>query len=182
MTLSLSFHPALSRPDLLAPPVAAALRALPWADQVRVAAIDPTLADTAQFCAAYGVTPEESANCVVIAAKRGGEVTYAACMVTAPTRANVNGLVRQHLGARKASFGPVDAVTSLTGMEYGGITPVGLPADWRVLVDDLVAKAPSVVIGAGIRGAKLWLPGSLLAGLPGGEVLPGLGIEPGPVG
>src|SRR6185437_15898252 len=108
MTLSLSFHLALSRPDLLAPPVAAALRTLPWADQVRVAAIDPALSDTAQFCEAYGVTPEESANCVVIAAKRGGEVTYAACMVTAPTRANVNGLVRQHLGARKASFGAVD--------------------------------------------------------------------------
>jgi prolyl-tRNA editing enzyme YbaK/EbsC (Cys-tRNA(Pro) deacylase) len=116
---------------------------------------------------------------VVIAAKRGGDVTHAACMVTATTRANVNGLVRQHLGARKASFGPVDVVTSLTGMEYGGITPVGLPADWRVLVDELVAKCPNVVIGAGIRGAKLWLPGSLLAELPGAEVLPGLGIEAG---
>ena len=182
MTLPLTFHPALARPDLLAPPVEAALRALPWADQVRVAAIDPALSDTAQFCEAYGVTPEESANCVVIVAKRGGDLTYAACMVTATTRANVNGLVRQHLGARKASFGAVDVVTSLTGMEYGGITPVGLPAGWRVLVDDLVAKTPSVVIGAGIRGAKLWLPGSLLAELPGGEILPGLGVEAGQAG
>ncbi len=180
MTLSLTYHPALSRPDLLAPPVVAALQALPWADQVRVAAIDPALSDTAQFCETYGVTPEESANCVVVAAKRGGEVSYAACMVTATTRANVNGLVRQHLGARKASFAPVDVVTSLTGMEYGGITPVGLPADWRILVDGLVAKTPSVVIGAGIRGAKLWLPGSLLAEFPGAEILPGLGVEIGP--
>jgi prolyl-tRNA editing enzyme YbaK/EbsC (Cys-tRNA(Pro) deacylase) len=177
MTLPLTFHTALSRPDLLAPPVAAALRELPWADQVRVAAIDRSLSDTAQFCEAYGITLEESANCVVVAAKRGGEVTYAACMVAATTRANVNGLVRQHLGARKASFGQVDVVTSMTGMEYGGITPIGLPADWRVLVDELVAKSPSVVIGAGIRGAKLWLPGSLLAELPGGEVLPGLAVE-----
>jgi prolyl-tRNA editing enzyme YbaK/EbsC (Cys-tRNA(Pro) deacylase) len=182
MTLPLTFDTALDRPDLLAPPVTAALRALPWADQVRVAAIDPTLSDTAQFCEAYGISLEESANCVVIAAKRGADVTYAACMVTATTRANVNGLVRQHLGARKASFGPVDVVTSLTGMEFGGITPVGLPADWRILVDDLVAKAPTVVIGAGLRGAKLWLPGSLLAELPNGEVLPGLGVEAGPVG
>ena len=90
-----------------------------------MAEIDPALADTAQFCEAYGITPEESANCVVIAAKRGGDVTYAACMITATTRADVNGLVRRHLGARKASFGPVDAITALTGMEYGGITPVG---------------------------------------------------------
>ena len=71
MSLPLTYHPALSSPDLLAPPVAAALRSLPWADQVRVAAIDPALADTAQFCETYGVTLEESANCVVIAAKRG---------------------------------------------------------------------------------------------------------------
>jgi prolyl-tRNA editing enzyme YbaK/EbsC (Cys-tRNA(Pro) deacylase) len=83
--------------------------------------------------------------------------------------------VRRHLGARKASFGPVDAVTAATGMEYGGITPVGLPAEWPVLVDDQVAKAPNVVIGSGIRGSKLWLPGRLLAELPAGEILPGLG-------
>ena len=127
MSLPLTYYTALERPDLLAAPAADALRSLPWADQVQVAAIDPALADTAQFCETYGVTLEESANCVVIAAKRGSEVTYAACMVTATTRADVNGLVRRHLGARKASFGPVDVITSLTGMEYGGITPVGLP-------------------------------------------------------
>src|SRR5580693_7993079 len=109
MTLPLTYHPALERPDLLAPPVAASLRSLPWADQVRVAAIDPALADTAQFCETYGVTLEESANCVINAAKRGSVVTYAACLVTATTRADVNGLVRRHLGAKKASFGPMDA-------------------------------------------------------------------------
>ena len=179
MTLPLTRYPALSRPDLLAPAVEAALGKLPWADQVRVAQIDPALADIAQFCEAYGIMPEESANCVVIAGRRGGDTSYAACMVTATTRADVNGLVRQHLGARKASFGAVDVVTSLTGMEYGGITPVGLPDGWRVLVDDRVAKAPSVVIGSGIRGSKLWLPGSLLAELPGAEILAGLGIATG---
>jgi prolyl-tRNA editing enzyme YbaK/EbsC (Cys-tRNA(Pro) deacylase) len=176
MSLPLTHYPALSRPDLLAPPVTAALQTLPWADQVRVAEIDPALADTAQFCEAYGITLEESANCVVIAARRGADVTYAACMITATTRADVNGLVRRHLGARKASFGPVDAITAMTGMEYGGITPVGLPAGWPVLVDALVAKTPSVVIGSGIRGSKLWLPGGLLAELPDAEVLPALGI------
>jgi prolyl-tRNA editing enzyme YbaK/EbsC (Cys-tRNA(Pro) deacylase) len=119
---------------------------------------------------------EESVNCVVVVGKRGGDATYAACMVAATTRANVNGLVRQHLGVRKASFGQVDVVTSMTRMEHGGITPIGLPASWPVLVDDRVAKTPNVVIGAGIRGAKLWLPGSLLAELPEAKVLPGLGV------
>jgi prolyl-tRNA editing enzyme YbaK/EbsC (Cys-tRNA(Pro) deacylase) len=176
MSLPLSLRPALSSPGLLAPPVLAALRSLPGADEIQAAAIDPALSDTAAFCAEYGVAPEESVNCVVVAARRGGETTYAACMVAATTRADVNGLVRRHLGARKASFGAVDVVTSLTGMEYGGITPIGLPADWPVLVDAPVVKLDSVVIGSGIRGSKLWLPGRLLGGLPGAEVLPGLGV------
>ena len=176
MTEVLSFQPALSQPQLLAAPVAAALREWPGADEVLAAEIDPELADTAAFCERYGVSPTESANCVVIAARRGGTTTYAACMVLATTRADVNGLVRRHLDARKASFAPVEAVTAATGMEYGGITPVGLPADWAVLVDEAVAKTGSVVIGSGIRGSKLRLPGRLVAALPSAQVLPGLGI------
>src|SRR6202050_4005788 len=159
MSEVLSFLPALSRPELLAAPVAAALRDWPGADEVLVAEIDPALADTAAFCERYGVLPTESANCVVIAGKRGANTMYAACMVLATTRADVNGLVRRHLDARKASFAPVEAVTAATDMEYGGITPAGLPADWPVLVDEAVAKTGSVVIGSGIRGSKLRLPG-----------------------
>ena len=176
MSLQLAFGAALSRPDLLAAPVAAALRDLPGADDVEVAAIDPALADTAAFCERYGVSPAESANCVVIAARRGGQTSYAACVVAATTRADVNGLVRRHLDARKASFAPVEAVTAAAGMEYGGITPVGLPPDWPVLVDEAVAKTRSVIVGSGIRGSKLRLPGQLLAGLASASVLPGLGI------
>jgi prolyl-tRNA editing enzyme YbaK/EbsC (Cys-tRNA(Pro) deacylase) len=176
MSEQLSFTPALSRPELLAAAVAAALRGWPGAGEVLVAEIDPALADTAAFCERYGVSLAESANCVVIAGRRGGNTMYAACMVSATTRADVNGLVRRHLDARKASFAPVGAVTAATGMEYGGITPVGLPADWPVLVDEAVAKTGSVVIGSGIRGSKLRLPGHLLATLPGAQVLPGLGI------
>jgi prolyl-tRNA editing enzyme YbaK/EbsC (Cys-tRNA(Pro) deacylase) len=174
--MTLSFKPVLDAPNLVAPPVLAALRTLPDAGQIQVAPIDPALADTAAFCAQYGVPLEESVNCVVIAAKRGGETGYAACMVAATTRADVNGLVRRHLGARKASFGPMDTVTSLTDMEYGGITPIGLPGGWPVLVDASVAKLPSIVVGSGIRGSKLRLPGALLAALPGAEVLDGLGV------
>jgi prolyl-tRNA editing enzyme YbaK/EbsC (Cys-tRNA(Pro) deacylase) len=180
MSQVLTFVPAPSRPDLLAGPVAEALRDWPGADEVLVAEIDPALADTAAFCEQYGVAPEESANCVVIAGRRGGNTMYAACMVAATTRADVNGLVRRHLDARKASFAPVEAVTEATGMEYGGITPVGLPAGWPVLVDEVVAKTGSVVIGSGIRGSKLRLPGRLLAALPSAEVLPGLGIPVNP--
>jgi prolyl-tRNA editing enzyme YbaK/EbsC (Cys-tRNA(Pro) deacylase) len=180
MSIQLVFSPALARPGLLAEPVLRALRELPGVDEVEVAEIDPALADTAAFCERYGVSPAESANCVVVLGRRGEVSTYAACMVAATTRADVNGLVRRHLDARKASFAPVDAVTAASGMEYGGITPVGLPADWPVLVDEAVAKTPSVVIGSGIRGSKLRLPGRLLGALPSAQVLPGLGVPVNP--
>jgi prolyl-tRNA editing enzyme YbaK/EbsC (Cys-tRNA(Pro) deacylase) len=100
--------------------------------------------------------------------------------VLATTRADINGLVRRHLGARKISFAPMDEAVTLTGMEYGGITPVGLPADWPILIDEAVAAAPRLVVGSGIRGSKLWLPGAVLAQLPNAQVLPGLGnpVEP----
>src|SRR3954471_17770677 len=143
--------PALDRPDLLAPPVGDFLRAWPRAAHVGVAEIDPDLADTAAFCAAYDVALEASANCVVVTGRRGDVTTLAACMVLATTRADVNGVVRRRLDARKASFAPMDVAVAETGMEYGGITPVGLPAGWPILVDAAVAAAGDVVIGSGFR-------------------------------
>jgi prolyl-tRNA editing enzyme YbaK/EbsC (Cys-tRNA(Pro) deacylase) len=166
--------PALDRPDLLAEPVVKALSALPDASGVGVAEIDPDLADTAAFCEAYSSPPEFSANCVVVSGKRAGEVRYAACLVLAPTRADVNGVVRKKLDVRKASFAPMAEAVELTGMEYGGITPLGLPADWPLLLSPEVAAAEAVVVGSGIRGSKLAVPGAVLAALPGAEVVEGL--------
>jgi prolyl-tRNA editing enzyme YbaK/EbsC (Cys-tRNA(Pro) deacylase) len=142
---------------------------------VWVAPIDDDLADTAAFTEAYSVPPAASANCVVVAARRAGQTTLAACVVLATTRADVNGLVRRHLDARKASFAPQDVAVAESGMAYGGITPVGLPAGWPLLVDAAVAEAELVVVGSGTRGSKLAVPGAVLAGLPGAEVLAGLG-------
>jgi prolyl-tRNA editing enzyme YbaK/EbsC (Cys-tRNA(Pro) deacylase) len=169
---TLSAVPALDRPDLLGDPVAHALKLLDPADAalVGVAEIDPTLADTAAFCEAYGSPMDGSANCVIVAGRRGETTRYAACLVLASTRADVNGLVRKRLDARKASFAPMDDAVALTGMEYGGITPIGLPEDWPVLVDTRVAECPAIVIGSGVRHSKLALPGSLAARLPGVEV------------
>jgi prolyl-tRNA editing enzyme YbaK/EbsC (Cys-tRNA(Pro) deacylase) len=173
---TLEVVPALERPDLLGEPVGVALKSLSPEDAglVGVAEIDPSLADTAEFCAAYGSTMDASANCVVVAGKREGVVRYAACMVLASTRADVNNVVRRRLDVRKASFLPTDSAVELTGMEYGGITPIGLPAGWPILVDAAVAAAPYVVIGSGVRRSKLALPGRLVASLPDAEVMEGL--------
>jgi len=175
---TLAAVPALDRPDLLAAPVAAALAGLDGkiaVADIGVAEIEPALADTAAFCERYEVALTESANCVVVAGRRDGQTRLAACMVLATTRADVNGLARRELDVRKASFAPMDQAVELTGMEYGGITPIGLPADWPVYVDAAVAATARVVIGSGVRRSKLTLPGAALASLPGAVLLAGLG-------
>lgn len=169
---SLETEPAQSRPDLLAPPVVTGLARWSVApEEVLVAPIDPELADTAAFCEAYKVGLDISANCVVVTGKRGGEARYAACMVLATTRADVNGVVRRHLDVRKASFATTEDAVARTGMEYGGITPIGLPEDWPILVDPKVTATPYVIIGSGVRHSKLVIPGPAIATLPGAVVL-----------
>jgi prolyl-tRNA editing enzyme YbaK/EbsC (Cys-tRNA(Pro) deacylase) len=158
----------------VAGPVADALASWPRASDVAAAPIDPTLADTAAFCEQYGVDMADSANCVVIAGRRGEVTRYAACIVLATTRADVNGVVRRRLDARKASFAPMEDAVTLTGMEFGGITPIGLPAPWPILVDAAVLERDVVVIGSGLRRSKIALPSSVLAELPNAEVVDGL--------
>lgn len=171
---TLDFRPVLEHLELVAKPVAEALRAWPHAGRVEVAEIDPDVADTAAFVEATGIALVDSANCVVIGGKRGGVERVAACLALATTRVDVNTVVRKRLDARRASFLPMDDAVERTAMEYGGITPLGLPDGWPVLVDSAVLERGSVVVGAGIRAAKLRLPGALTAELPGAEVIDGL--------
>ncbi|MEV6591494.1 YbaK/EbsC family protein [Streptomyces acidicola] len=172
--------PAPDSLDDLTAPVAEAVRnwsgSVP-ADQIVYVDTDPEWADTAVFVQHYGQELlEQSANCVVVAGKRGGESTLAACVVLSTTRVDVNGAVRRQLGARKASFAPMDTATGETGMEYGGITPIGLPGQWPVLVDSAVVDLPYVLVGSGRRRGKLLVPGKAFAELPNAVVLEGLGV------
>jgi len=167
--------PALEHAELLAPPTAAALADWPDAASAGVVAIDPELADTAALSEAYDLPASGSGNCVLVAGQRAGEERVAACVVRADTRADVNGLVRRLLDVRKASFLAMDRAVAESGMEYGGITPVGLPSGWRVLVDSRLLEAPVVVLGSGVRRSKLLVPGAALASLPGVEIVEDLG-------
>lgn len=124
---------------------------------------------------AYDLTLEISGNCVLVAGSRAGEERVAACVVRATTRADVNTTVRKLLDVRKASFLPMDTAVTDSGMEYGGITPLGLPPRYRVMVDDDLAGAEHIIIGSGIRGSKLVLPGSALALLSEAELIENLG-------
>lgn len=174
MTESLVWVPAVERLQWLACPVRKAVENEPVLAGAEVAAIDPAYADTDALCGYYDVEPSDCANCVVVAGRRGDQVSFAACLVLASTRADVNGVVRRHLGVRKASFAPLAEVVSDTGMEFGGITPLGLPASWPLLIAEGVRNHPGVVIGSGLRHSKLRLPGSALIALPGAHLLSGL--------
>jgi prolyl-tRNA editing enzyme YbaK/EbsC (Cys-tRNA(Pro) deacylase) len=174
---TLAFGPM--EPALLAPTTAAALaRDRHLSDVAATAAIDPDLADTAALSAHFDLPAEVSANCVVVRGRRGGEERVAACVVLSHTRADVNHLVRRTLDVRKLSFAPQDWVVEIAGMKFGGITPVGLPSEWTVLVDRAVTEQEWVVVGSGLRRSKLALPGSALADLPGARVLDDLGLTP----
>jgi prolyl-tRNA editing enzyme YbaK/EbsC (Cys-tRNA(Pro) deacylase) len=172
---SLESLPVADHPELLAPPVAIALADWPHRDEIAVVEIDPAYADTAAMSERYDVPMTDGANCVVVMGRREGEERMAACVVRADTRADVNNLVKRTLDVRKCSFLSIDRATTESGMEYGGITPVGLPPDWRVLVDDQCLAIDAAVLGSGVRRSKLLVPGPLLAALPRAEVLPGLG-------
>ncbi|MFF9542015.1 YbaK/EbsC family protein [Streptomyces albidoflavus] len=172
--------PAADRLDLLPAPVAEAVKeGGPGTAELIHVDTDPAIADTAAFVAHHGEElMESSANCVIVLGRRGAGTTPAACLVLSRHRVDVNGAVRKHLGSRKASFAPREFATGETGMEYGGITPVGLPAGWPLLVDPAVADAPWVLVGSGARRGKLILPGSEVAALPHAETVPGLGLAP----
>jgi prolyl-tRNA editing enzyme YbaK/EbsC (Cys-tRNA(Pro) deacylase) len=173
---TLTTEPVLDRLDLVGAPVAALLRGWEHAGEVGVVAIDPDLSETASTVEIYGVPWEAGANCVVVMGKREGQERTAACVVRGDTRADVNNRVKRILDVRKCSFLDHDRAVAESGMEYGGITPVGVPAQWRLLVDSRVPATETVLIGSGIRGSKLILPGRLLAQLPGAEVVEGLAI------
>ncbi len=171
---TLDLAPALSRPDLLGEPVRSALSGWAHAEAAYVAEIDPDLADTAACSEAYAVPLDAGANCVVVAGRRDGEERVAACLVRSDTRADVNNRVKRLLDVRKCSFLSMERAVEESGMEYGGITPVGLPIGWRLLVDERVTTTDLVLIGSGVRRSKLVLPGRVLADLPSAEVVEGL--------
>lgn len=179
----LVWAPALEHPELLAEPVLAALTA--WAEAaprvaglVAVTEIDPEHAETATLNELHGLPPEASANCVLVAGKRGEDERVAACVVPASTFADVNKRVRKLLDVRKASFLPMDRAVADSGMEYGGITPVGLPGTYRVLVDSRFTEDGTMALmGSGVRRSKLLMPGPLLCAMPGVEVIEDLGTE-----
>ena len=134
---------------------------------------DPQLADTAQFCEAYGIDPQDSANTILVVGKSNPRV-YAACVLLATTRLDVNGMVRKRLGIRRTSFASAEETAEITGMIMGGVTPFGLPDDLPVWVDAAVMTRDSIVLGGGTRDRKVLAAPAALESLASVEVVPDL--------
>ena len=140
---------------------------------------DPALADTADFVAAYGYAMEDSANTILVIGKSDPPV-FAACVVLAHTRLDVNRTVRKRLGTKKASFAPPDDTQRITGMAIGGVTPFALPADLPLWIDSRVVERDRIVLGGGSRSCKVVGPPALLTSLPNADVVEDLAklVEP----
>lgn len=167
---TIHFTPVEEKPELVAAPTWETIQRLRLSG-IFVGEIDESLADTAAFCETYQVGLDASANCVIVEAKRAGKIWHAACIVLATTKVDVNGVVRRHLEASKTSFAAMDNATKRTGMLYGGITPIGLPDDWPILIDARVCTTEHVIVGSGLRKSKILAPGALLATLPNATVM-----------
>ena len=181
---SLEPEPALEHLDLLAEPVAVP-HSPHWLSAGLPRPRPPSwwrstreFADTETMTHEFGMDLALSSNCILVAGKRAGEERIAACVVRATTNADVNHVVKKRLDVRKASFWPQERAVEASGMEYGGITPVGVPGSWRLLVDSACAVGWSC-IGSGLRRSKLFVTGEVLAALPGADIVEGLGV---PVG
>jgi prolyl-tRNA editing enzyme YbaK/EbsC (Cys-tRNA(Pro) deacylase) len=175
---TLEIHSVFKETQLLAKPVQEYISTLNQEkENIGVAEIDPTLSDTHAFCEHYGATLAHAANCVILEAKRGEMSQYVACVVLANTKADINGLARKTLDVRKLSFAPMDKAVEETGMEYGAITPIGLPHNWTILIDTRVIDSDLVVIGSGVRKSKIIISGISLQTLPNVIVLENLGVQ-----
>ncbi len=134
---------------------------------------DPDLADTAAFCEAYGYSPDDSANAIVVVGK-GEPARFVMCLVLASTRLDVNKAVRKRLGVRKCSFASAEQTRELTGMEIGGVTPFGTSMPLELWIDAAVMEREQLIIGGGSRDRKLLVPPATLARHPRAEVVDGL--------
>lgn len=171
----LNFEPAVNNLEILAQPVQKLLKNWSPAEEILSIEIDPKFAGSAEFCEKYQIKPEEGANTIIVKGKRAGEVKYAACLVPVDKKLDVNHVVKKFLNVSDVSFAPMDFAVEQSKMEYGSITIVGLPSDWPILIDKTLIEKDYLVVGGGLRKAKLLIPGKALAELPNAHIVEDLG-------
>lgn len=172
--MNLLFFPALKHKELLPQAVAAFIEKFDTNCQIKVAQINPEFADGDSLSREYDIPYEMEVNCLVVEGRRSDDKRYAALLVPYGKRAKTNATVKRPLDAAKLGFADLDYVVETTGMAFGAITPIGLPADWLILMDAALLEQEQLVVGGGLVQSKLLIPSSLLAKLPNVQVIEGL--------
>ena len=175
--INMKFDKIGSSRNLLPENVYRCLKAIDPEETVKVAEINPSCADGESLHQVYGVPYEKELNCLVVAGSRGEETTYAALLVPYGKRASMNSVVRTPLNAKKVVFADLEYVIRETGMEFGSITPVGLPEGWKILAEETVLDQETVIIGGGRVCSKIEIPTAVLKTLPGFIAVKGLAKE-----
>jgi prolyl-tRNA editing enzyme YbaK/EbsC (Cys-tRNA(Pro) deacylase) len=181
MNEALKFQSAINHPNLVGPSITSLLQnwqGIVPVEDIHVAEIDPVSAGGQDFCTRYGFSFNTGANCVIVEAVRNERRTLAACVSLVGWQLNLNTVVRKFLGARRVSLAPLDLILQISQMEYGSITPFGLPSAWPILLDSQILNSSKIVIGSGLLKSKLFLPTHALVDLPGAVVIEGLASIP----
>lgn len=168
----LTFQSVLNHPELVSPSIFSLAQKMNNSE-IMVAEIDPAYMGGKELCEHYGVNPNEGANCVIVEAVYADHTNKVAVIVPVGYRADLNGLVRKHLGAKKISLANLETVLAETGMEYGSITPFGLPESYKILVDSRFMEKEKIVVGGGKQISKLLLPTSVFQ-MIGAEIIENL--------
>lgn len=172
--MNLDFQPLEGREYLVAPAVAEFVQKQGLSQTVKVARINPDFADGELLSKEYDIPYKMEVNCLVVEGSRGEDKKYAALLVPYGKRAKTNATVKRPLDASKIHFADLEVVLEMTGMEFGSITSLGLPDDWKILVDSSLLEQEKLVIGGGLVTSKLLLPAEVLVSLAQAEVIEGL--------
>ncbi len=175
MKTHLEFKPVHQNKSLVSDSV---YKAVGENSEVVVAEIDPQYMNGLALSEHYDCNPEDGANCVIVKGKRGEARMTAAIILPVGYRADLNGIVCEKLGAKKVSMAPLEEVLQETGMEYGSITPVGLPLTYKILIDCRIMQKDKIIVGGGKQISKLLVPTTFLRSLPNVEVVENLSSQP----
>ncbi len=143
-------------------------------ENILVAEINPDYMDGGALFEHYQIDKQMGVNCLICECKRSENKTYVALLVPTGYRYNMSTTVRRYTNARIVSVAPLDYVLQQTKMEYGSINPIGLPKDWKILIDSKVLDSDRIICGSGLQYSKLSLPSNYIFKLDNVEVLENL--------
>ncbi len=171
MKETLEFKTIQDHPELVSGSVHAATSGR---SDVLVGEIDPQYMNGFDLSNHYDIDQYPGANCIIVRGKREGTYVLAAVLVPVGSRADLNGVVCEKLNTKKVSMAPLEEVLEETGMEYGSITPVGLPDSYKILIDSRLMQHKTVIVGGGKQVSKILVPTDFFTTLQNVEVVEGL--------